>query len=564
MKILACIVASIFTASAALAATGSFRLGVAPVPPQLSASIAFEEPSGNKMLDADETGALVITVHNSGKGDAYDLMAEITASKAIRHLTYNRELRIGTVPAGGQVVKRVSLQGGEELAAENVSFTVDLKEANGFDPQPMKLSFRTKAFDPPRLIIADLGINDQNSNGRIEPMEIVEVTARVQNMGRGDARGVAAELQTGPNVFMAGDAQTRFELGSIPSGQFKDVKFMFYTNNRIKNGAKIPLELKLSEARPRFASQPQQLALTMNATQKSAQEFVVKAVDQPQRQGEIAVAGGLSVDVDQNIPQGQKAGQYDVAVVIGNKNYSVAGAPDVEYAVRDAQVMKEYLTRTMGFDPGNIIYAEDATLTRLTGIFGNEQDYRGQLYKWVKPGQSRVFVFYAGHGAPDLDNGEAYFVPVDANPQLLKVQGYKVQVMYDNLARLHAKGLTVVLDACFSGGSPKGNLFKGTSSLVARVKSTEKPATALLLASSSGEQVSSWYAEKRHGLFTYFFLKGLQGEADSNRDKRITAGEMRGYLAEQVPYMARRLTGNEQTPQISGNDADLLAVLTGN
>lgn len=36
---------------------------------------------------------------------------------------------------------------------------------------------------------------------------------------------------------------------------------------------------------------------------------------------------------------------------------------------------------------------------------------------------------------------------------------------------------------------------------------------------------------------------------------------MRAYLAEQVPYMARRLTGNEQTPQIRGNDADLLAVL---
>lgn len=36
---------------------------------------------------------------------------------------------------------------------------------------------------------------------------------------------------------------------------------------------------------------------------------------------------------------------------------------------------------------------------------------------------------------------------------------------------------------------------------------------------------------------------------------------MRGYLATQIPYMARRLTGNEQTPQINGNDNELLAVL---
>jgi hypothetical protein len=335
---------------------------------------------------------------------------------------------------------------------------------------------------------------------------------------------------------------------------------MFYTNNRIKNGERIPLELKLIEDRPRFNS-VQRLALSMNVVQKSAQEFVVKAVEPAAPTAEIAVAGGLSVDVDQNIPQGQKAGQYDVAVVIGNKNYSAAGVPDVDYALRDAQVMKEYLNRTMGFDPGNIIYAEDATLTRLTGIFGNEQDYRGQLYKWVKPGKSRVFVFYAGHGAPDLDTGDAYFVPVDANPQLLKVQGYKVQTMYDNLARLKATGLTVVLDACFSGGSPKGSLFKGTSSLVARVKDTHKPATALLMASSSASEVSSWYAEKRHGLFTYFFLKGLQGAADTDRNGKITAGEMKAYLGEQVPYMARRLTGNEQTPQVSGNDTEVLAVI---
>lgn len=547
-------------ASTALAASGSLNLGVAPLPPLLSGTVAFSEPSDNKMLDAGETGKLIITVKNSGKGDAYDLKGEISVSRQVAGLSFSRALEIGTVPAGGQVVKEVALQASEELSGESLTFGIDLKEANGFDPQPMKISMRTKVFDPPRLIVADLGLNDQNGNNKIEPMEISEVTARVQNVGRGDARSVVAEVVTGPNVFMAGDAVTRFELGAIPSGKYRDIKFMFYTNNRIKNGERVPVELKLSEARPRF-NVTSQLALTMNAPQKSAQEFVVKAVEQQAPQGEIAVAGGLSVDVDQNIPKGQKAGRHDIAVVIGNKNYAAAGAPDVDYAVRDAQVMREYLTRTMGFDPANIIYVEDATLTRLTGIFGNEQDYRGQLYKWVKPRQSRVFVFYAGHGAPDLDNGEAYFVPVDANPQLLRVQGYKVQTLYDNLSRLQAKGVTVVLDACFSGTSPKGSLFRGTSSLVARLKDTRKPATALLMASSGPSEVSSWYAEKRHGLFTYFFLKGLQGEADANRDKRITAGEMRAYLTEQVPYMARRLTGNEQNPQINGNDTDLLAVL---
>jgi len=294
-----------------------------------------------------------------------------------------------------------------------------------------------------------------------------------------------------------------------------------------------------------------------NHSWHSSSEFFARTAPQV----DILPAPGQSVDVDQNIPEGKTAGKDDIAVVIGNKNYAASGAPDVDFAVRDAAVMKEYLVRTMGFDPGNIIYAEDATLSKFFGIFGSEGNHKGQLYKWMKPGISKVFVYYAGHGAPDLENGEAYFVPVDAHPQLLKVQGYRLQTFYDNLSKLNAKSLTVVLDACFSGATPKGNLFKGTSALVRSEKIAAKPANIMLIASSSGDQVSSWYAEKRHGLFTYFFLKGLQGEADRDRNGTITAAEMRGYLNEHVPYMARRLTGNEQTPQVNISDAEELAVL---
>jgi uncharacterized caspase-like protein len=78
------------------------------------------------------------------------------------------------------------------------------------------------------------------------------------------------------------------------------------------------------------------------------------------------------------------------------------------------------------------------------------------------------------------------------------------------------------------------------------------------MTSSSGVQFSSWYPEKRHSLFTYYLLKGLGGDADKNKDNIITVGEIRTYLSDQVPYMAHRLTGNEQTPQITGNDQDIL------
>lgn len=351
------------------------------------------------------------------------------------------------------------------------------------------------------------------------------------------------------------------------------IDFAVYSDNfnltklLIDHGADIPWKSGIQE-RARSAKDPR-ISRLFDEIADSSYKHIAKSTIRKEPAQQITSAPSSvhssetgQSDVDENIPEGEKAGKFDVAVVIGNRNYSAVGAPDVDFASRDARTMRDYLTKTMGFDATNIIYAEDAGLSRFYEIFGTREDHRGKLFKWVKPKQSKVFIYYVGHGAPDMDSSEAYFVPVDANPQFLKVSGYRVQTFYDNLAKIPAKKITVVLDACFSGNSAKGSLIKGTSALMRYDKlESRKPGSALVLTSSSADQVSSWYPEKKHSLFTYFFLKGLQGEADANRDARVTAGEMKAYLVEHVPYMARRLTGNEQTPQISGSDKDLLAVL---
>ena len=94
--------------------------------------------------------------------------------------------------------------------------------------------------------------------------------------------------------------------------------------------------------------------------------------------------------------------------------------------------------------------------------------------------------------------------------------------------------------------------------------SVENPAANLkngvVLTSSSGNQISSWYREKGHGLFTYFFLKGIRGEADGDRDGTVTSEEVFGYIMENVPYLARRLFNREQTPQLMGGALDQILV----
>ena len=412
----------LFTLSLAFAWAehGSIRVKVAPAPPQLTASVQFSEPSGNNILDAEETGKIIVTLRNSGQGDAFDVRAQLRTAAKVGGLSFAREVVIGTVPAGGVVKKEIPIIASEDILSAGIALTVDIKEANGFDPNPMKVSFTTKAFDPPKLVVADLGVNDQKGTGRVSPMDIVELTVRIQNMGHGDARNVTAEARLGQNVFVAANSMTHFDLGTIPSGQFKDIKFSFYTNNRIGNDENIPITIGLGEARPRFnVNLP--LSLAMNAPPKRMEEVVVKGADTG-NMGEIAMAGGLSVDVDMNIPEGEKAGRDDIAVVIGNRNYRASGSPDVDYANRDAKVMKDYLVKTMGYDPANIIYAEDATLTKFNEIFGTDRDHRGKLFKYVKEGGVQCFYLLRGPWGAGPGNGRGLFRARRRQPPIHQVQ----------------------------------------------------------------------------------------------------------------------------------------------
>lgn len=265
--------------------------------------------------------------------------------------------------------------------------------------------------------------------------------------------------------------------------------------------------------------------------------------------------------LDTAVPKTSTERPDDVAVIIGIREYKNPDVPSVDYALRDARTMKKYLVRTLGFREENIIYVENADAATMTRIFGTADDPRGQLYDWVKPGESSVFVYYSGHGAPNPETENAYFVPSNTNPNYLSQNGYPVNQLYENLGALPTESITVVLEACFSGVSESGAVVQDISPAVLSV---ENPVMAmedgLAFTAGAADQVSTWYDEKQHGLFTYYFLKGLRGNADANEDEAVTAQEMEAYLGEKVPYRAQRMHSRKQTPQVVGSDKERVLV----
>ncbi|EFK11078.1 tetratricopeptide repeat protein [delta proteobacterium NaphS2] len=271
-----------------------------------------------------------------------------------------------------------------------------------------------------------------------------------------------------------------------------------------------------------------------------------------------------TVDVDMDIPLGNIKRPYGVAVVIGNQRYEAEkkGLSDVKYAERDAMAVKEYLVRTMGYDPENIIYRTNVSFADMRNIFGTQENPEGMLHRYVRKGCSQVFIYYAGHGAPGPHGSANYLVPVDAAVDYIANNGYSLDAFYYILSKLPAKEVTVVLDACFSGYSAAGPLFKKISpGMLKSRQPVRKMAGGSVFCGADKDQVCAWYPAKRHSLFTYFFLKGLGGKADKNGDKAITTGEMKTYLEDEVPYWAGREANRKQNPLVTGDENAVLTRL---
>ena len=521
-------------------------------PADLSVDIKFTEPSGNNYLDAEETGNIVLTIMNNGQGQAYDLKPILRIKNSIQGLVVGNYFAIDKLLPGKSTKVKTSITADQSIITGTIEFEINISERNGFDLYPpLNLTIYSKALSPPELILADIGVDDlTNGNGRIEPNEVVEATAIIQNRGQGTAKTVKVEVDYGDNVFKAGNSKMLFTLGNIGSNETREIIFSFFATRKATTN--LPISLEISEKRKTY-DKIIDAQLSMNKVMKKATDIVIAGKEDAPV--EIMDAPVLSVDVEKNIPVTRMKNKDAFAVVIGNRDYE-GDIPNVDFAVRDAEYVKEYLIKTMGYRPGNIFYYNNATLSKIKVAFK-------KLRRAVKKDKSDVFVYYSGHGAPDPDSKQGFFVPVDADPNYIKDTGYAVNDLYAILNNMNARSQFVVIDACFSGSSDQGMILKDISPVSIEIESSILSGkNTAIFTSSTGSQVSSWYRDKKHSLFTYYFLKALQGDGDVNQDKKLTLMEIKDYIDDKVPYMAGHLINREQTPQLitSGENKNKIVI----
>ena len=71
---------------------------------------------------------------------------------------------------------------------------------------------------------------------------------------------------------------------------------------------------------------------------------------------------------------------------------------------------------------------------------------------------------------------------------------------------------------------------------------------------SLNEQISRPLEEAKHGMFSYFLMKGMEGDSDTNNDNKITAQELHNYVKENVTQQSSGL----QTPELQGDKEKVL------
>jgi formylglycine-generating enzyme required for sulfatase activity len=245
------------------------------------------------------------------------------------------------------------------------------------------------------------------------------------------------------------------------------------------------------------------------------------------------------------------------AVVIGISQYREEVIPKVAYAAKDAEAVARLLEVQGGIPKTHIKLLTESKAT-YTDIRNHVNDW---LRMRVKP-DSTVYIYYAGHGAPNPQTGEVYLVPWEGNPDFPSGL-YPVKDLYAGLNKLPAKEIIVMLDSCFSGAPGRSVLPKGTRPMVITL---ENPLLAggkiAVLSASTGNQMSNDYDKTGHGLFTHYLLEGLGGAADKDKNHLVTLRELYPYVREQVSETAVEELNREQTPTLLPGE-DVLGARTG-
>ena len=500
--------------------------------PQLAInSLTISDENGNGIIEAGEKSALNFSIRNDGKGNAYRLVAQVNLDNEISEMNFDKETILGNLAAGKAESYAITLKSGENLQAENGTFNLKIKDANGITLPSAKLNFQTGGAGSYNYIMV-IGQSFSSATGKAEIGAPISLKIKIKNISKGKAKNIKVNFLLPEHVFAVNKISETIPV--MEAGEEREISMEFYADKTFSlpeikmgldidgaaftNAKELILGVKLNEKLTADLDYTDQVTAQVSELELQKSETIYRGGGDPLK--------GLNVSK----PKQMVIGNY-YALIVGIDSYKGIW-PVLQNASNDAKAVEKLLRNSYKFEQFKTLYNEQATreniITAFEWLLANAKE------------NDNVFIYYSGHGEYKKDLNKGFWVPVDAttNSTAKYISNSDIQTYISGIKGKHT---LLVSDACFSGDIFRGNTisvpFEDSDKYYREVHGLS---SRQALTSGGLEPVMDG-GKEGHSVFAYYLLKTL----GDNSNKFFDASQL--YSKVKIPV----INNSDQTPKFS-------------
>jgi hypothetical protein len=208
------------------------------------------------------------------------------------------------------------------------------------------------------------------------------------------------------------------------------------------------------------------------------------------------------------------------ALLVGVNHYVDPAFPPLRFCVNDVLALKHEL-EALGYTV--VALHDNATEERLLPTRDNIEAELTRLSQ-VAGSDDLLLAHFACHGK--LVNGQPALITRETRAPTLERKALPLAEVERLMRESEARRLVLTLDACHTGVEIGRDLADP-----AFIRNTYELAEGFaLIAASTAQQVAHEWEEKEHGVFTYYLLEGLHGQADRDRKGFVTVDDLKTHV----------------------------------
>jgi hypothetical protein len=204
------------------------------------------------------------------------------------------------------------------------------------------------------------------------------------------------------------------------------------------------------------------------------------------------------------------------ALLVGVNRYVDPAFPLLKFCVNDVLALDATL-KDLGYTV--VTLHDDAAEERLRPTRDNVEAELTRLCQVAGP-DDLLFVHFACHGK--LVDGEPMLITRETRAPTLARRALPLSDVERQMRESEARRLVLTLDACHTGVEIGRDLADPEF-----IRNAYELAEGFaLIAASTAQQIAQEWAEEEHGVFTYYLLEGLSGQADHDDKNFVTVGDL--------------------------------------